>query len=376
MTNPPAGWYPNGDHHLTWWDGQAWTDHHQPIALPRSVKLSTPDELVAPAFTARRTDTALELIATNLQGRAALGAREVTIPYAELLTIEFAGVGIRIRKGRWVSTLPLATRLLPEAHAFVDAMLEQHRAATARDIGTGSKLGRAERKQIVERGVDDAFSARFTAIRDAIIAGDIPAETAARWDLIEWTLTQPGRDAVQRVDQAIAQTRDKLSLPPLSAIGNVGAILLYDDRVISGAEGHAIDESTEAQVFLDGQRQVTTRASFTSALATSWLPGTALIGALAMPKQQVHDHRTAHFYVGSNGWTWGGPVHPNAVPLLRSFALRINAASASMKRPPAAREPASNDILTQLERIAALQADGTITSDQAMTLKDQILRRN
>lgn len=41
----PAGWYPNGDHWETYWDGEAWTDRHR----PRQAATAAPEPATEPA---------------------------------------------------------------------------------------------------------------------------------------------------------------------------------------------------------------------------------------------------------------------------------------------------------------------------------------
>jgi hypothetical protein len=37
MSETPANWYPDGQGHLRWWDGSAWTEQVKPIETPESV---------------------------------------------------------------------------------------------------------------------------------------------------------------------------------------------------------------------------------------------------------------------------------------------------------------------------------------------------
>lgn len=44
----PAGWYPNGDHWETYWDGTAWTEQHRPrAAAPVAAPAASVDEVPA-----------------------------------------------------------------------------------------------------------------------------------------------------------------------------------------------------------------------------------------------------------------------------------------------------------------------------------------
>lgn len=55
-TNAPAGWYPDGQAQLRWWDGVAWTSHYAPLA-------SAPVDDKLQAASAETSRTELELVA-------------------------------------------------------------------------------------------------------------------------------------------------------------------------------------------------------------------------------------------------------------------------------------------------------------------------
>lgn len=376
MSNtPPPGWYPNGEHWETWWDGLAWTEHHREVA-PHAY--AAPAALEGSGITIQRTDDGLVLVGTNWMGRSSIGGAERQIPFVELLTVEMLASGVRLRDGRWGLTISIPKERLGEAKAFVDEVLRQHYARTGRSIGSGEKLSRSDRAEAMSSGFDQALVGRLTPLRAALEAGDITAQTAAEWDLATWVRTQGVKKWKDRLEAEVGALRSQLGLPLLNQVGYVGDIGLYEDRVVRGREGHAIDAFTEAQVFLDGQKQVTTRPSAFAAAFGAFLPGSALVPALLMQEKETTDLRRAHFIVGSIGWSFGTGVQPNSVPVIRELAQRVNAvASAAQERSSFATATAAGgapgDIVSQLNGIAELERTGVISPEQAETLKARII---
>lgn len=160
-----------------------------------------------------------------------------------------------------------------------------------------------------------------------------------------------------------------------------GKLEVFSDRVVATGEARRIDEYTQAQVYLDGTTTVSSRPTLTRMALLSPLPGTALIPGMALQKKQKHDNRQGQFAVGGRDWSFSVLISPADVGRARSLAEQINRnaeavhalASRTSQAPELAR--VSDDLLTRLERIAALLASGAITDEEAATLKAKELDR-
>lgn len=387
MTNAPPGWYANGVDLESWWDGERWHDVHRPVnstvsptpvaeyAPPNASQLSNsgvPALLLGDGINLERGSSGLKLVGVSRLGRYTIGGEQKHIPYEDLLTVELVSSGIRLRAGKHPVTVPIGRSNREAARRFVEALLEQHRTTTSQTIGSGERLSRAAKAALIETGVQRAFEARIPNLREVIRSGDIEAEGRQTIELKRWAREQGMRSWEEHVDQAAAKMREELDLNPLVLIGRLGSIRVYEDRLVDGGEAHPIDAFTEAQVYLDGQIQVTTRPSMGAALVTSILPGTALIGAMAFGKEKRHDSRVASFQVGSTNWTWSGSVPPQTISYPRALAQRINAIASALQDAAVARPPAP-DQLTQLERIAALEQSGALSAEQAIAMRSKVI---
>lgn len=153
---------------------------------------------------------------------------------------------------------------------------------------------------------------------------------------------------------------------------------MRSDRVIAGSVARPFDEFVSAQVYLDGQEQITQRPTLTRMLLLSPLPGSAVIPGLALQKKTVHDMREAEFQIGSVGWSFRASISPQAVNTARQLAEQINRIAKKLERQaPSAQvsdEPAGLDaILAQLERLAYLKDRGAVSTDDAKRIRESIL---
>lgn len=389
MTSAPAGWYPNGEGWETWWDGTGWHDQHRPVppAPEQTPVQSDVEDVVAQAeppttlsgssgMTVERTDEGLRLSSTTWAGRNNIGGPEKFIPWADLLTLEFGRSILTIRASKTPISFAVSRKQLSAAPLFVSAAIAQHHAVTGRSLGAGGKLKRAQRAELMMAGTTQGIVGRLGPIREAIEREDVQAERELFLDLVGWAEGQGIKGAALWVHGELDDIRLELGLPELVFIAQLGNISVYEDRIIRGLEAHRIDAYTEAQVFLDGQKQVTTRPSLTAALVFAPLPGTALIGAQRFGNDRTHDSRKASFHVGSTGWMWAVSWPPDAIAGPRSVAQRINAlAQAVADQSADATASGSNmgGVLDQLERIGALEATGAISSEQAAALKAKLV---
>jgi hypothetical protein len=126
-------------------------------------------------------------------------------------------------------------------------------------------------------------------------------------------------------------------------------------------------------VFLDGQKQVTMRPSLTAALLFSPLPGSSLVFGQHFAGKKTHDMRQASMIVGSTDYSWQLWVMPDMVVSARTLAQRINALADAATTAPVTAVAVPSDVLGQLERVAQMEAAGTITSAQAEALKERLI---
>lgn len=347
------------------------------------------------------------VFATDRTGRAAIKAEERNILYRDLDAVQLtepsqsAPGNVSIRYG----TLWFAVRYGPEhaerARELAQHLRDRHRALAGKDLG--ATLTKKQKAESLTRAFDRDLEQKVGEIVAAIRAADTPRETALTNRLLDWAQNHPAkkgpRDAMARLASVRAQQR--LPSPQLVAVvqpesfaefaSRTGKMLSYqygvpiqvfEDRVEQGGKAYPIDGSTQAQVYLDGQSQITTRPTATRAVLLSPLPGSALLPALAFAKKEKHDTRVAEFQVGGQGWTFTVPVSPDRMSGPRATAQRVNsiaaakdaeharAAAAAAARPT---QPMPTDLVSQIERVVALEESGAITAEQAAALKARLI---
>jgi hypothetical protein len=167
-----------------------------------------------------------------------------------------------------------------------------------------------------------------------------------------------------------------------------GPIEARNDRVLQGGRLYRVDSNTSAQVFLDGQQQVTQRPTLTRMVLLAPLPGSALLPALALQKKEVKDMRTAEFHVVSAAWQLAVPINPSDVGTARSIAERINRIATHLARQESAGFAAptavqalssgaapTTNVVEQLSEIQRLLELGAISADEAQRLKSHALEQ-
>ena len=156
------------------------------------------------------------------------------------------------------------------------------------------------------------------------------------------------------------------------------------DRIVGPRSAHAIDATTTAQVYLDGQSLVTQRPTLTRMVLLSPLPGSAIIPGMALQKKEKVDLRQAEFQVGGLGWSIRMVVHPDRLSGPRQLAEQINRHAKDMETkqatvvamppaPMAVVESNADNVLSRLERLQLLVSTGALTQDEADVLKRDIL---
>lgn len=249
-------------------------------------------------------------------------------------------------------------------------------------------------------------SASATAIRildsaqSAAAAGDIRSEQEAITRAVEYAREHGGAKALKVVEKEIAELESKRKIyidseligvvRPESwlshssrtekLIGRGGApIVVRTDRLIQNGVPYLLDRHTSANVVVDGREQITQRPTLTRMLLLSPLPGSALIGGMALQKQTKNDSRQADFIVASADWSLMVPINPTDLSDPRRLAERINAIADRMKSAtkrladPTPQPGAPNSELDQLSRIDELYRSGILTLEEARDMKDRVL---
>lgn len=359
-----AGWY--DDVHqpgqMRWWDGTEWTEHRAPIPGPAAVTIAS-DRALAKA--ARK--------AQSEQQKADARA---------------------LAEGKKTEARAVAESKKADKRAQVELAQEQKRAQL--------EQSEAEHNAEIDRRIDDALVAAK--------GGYIRAESTAIRRAREIAKRHGGRKELQTLDARIRElevknllfidSRDIGVVHPenvLSQYGRTQKVLsvqpgkpihIFSDRIIQDGTAYPLDGTVQAQVYLDGQIQITQRPTLTRMALLSPLPGSAILGGLALQKKTRNDDRTAHFQVAGTDWSLIVPIDPDRVSGPRALAVQVNAlseqaaqkaaaatasAAAHVSNPPVAAPPAQPDVMDQLERLHALLQAGGISAEEAAVLRDRLL---
>ncbi len=155
-------------------------------------------------------------------------------------------------------------------------------------------------------------------------------------------------------------------------------IEVWSKRIRCVNQEYLLDEFVEAQVYLDGEIQITQRPTLTRMAFGSVLPGSALIPGLAFQKKKKNDLRETVFTVSGANWNLSVEISPNQVTNARTVATQINlaAAKASKTLSHSSSDPKvqpSGTTVDQLTKLEALRTAGTISEEEFLLLKSQIL---
>lgn len=422
MGGAAAGWYANGPAWETYWDGTQWLDQHRQVASPDKIDTGPIHQPTTTTTTATATATTqsmealvepqpqpeaelfpfaasgviidirpegIHLEGTTWLGRGLVGDKPRVVPWDDISTLEVMTTGIRIREGRKAMLIGVPSKLTAQSPLVVERLAREFETATGRTLSTG-KVTRAEKTAAVEDVFRRALSRKVEAIGTVIKSGDHSAEVAMSHALLVWSKAQKIKGGVELATSELDKLRRSLGAHVPTVVGIVVSanfspnLTVFDDRVHRGAEARPIDAFTQAQVFLDGQVQVTSRPSMTAGLIGSVLPGTALLPALAFGKKEKTDTRQAEFHVGSRDWTFSMSIPVQSVGSARSIAQRINAIADGMERDARSSQISSSppvtpslsddaDLTSQIERIVALERSGAITAEQATAMKARII---
>lgn len=283
-------------------------------------------------------------------------------------------------------------------------------APSGREVRAAAKADVKRRREDAAREKEAEYEAglrkRLDDVLSALAERDIVSASGFTHHLEAYAVGRRGRKGLEAARQRLASERAKLDVSFGRAIGEIssegfwerlgrtekffatpgtavgGTIRIFEDRIEQDGSAHWIDEHTQAQVYVDGQKQITTRPTLTALALFSPLPGSSIGPALARPKQKTHDLRVAEFQVVGPDWSFSVAISPDRSGVARALASRINAIAdrlatqkmqeSALEVPPATTS-APNDIVGQIERISELQRSGTITAEQADILKKRLI---
>lgn len=174
------------------------------------------------------------------------------------------------------------------------------------------------------------------------------------------------------------EKRKIYDLGPLALFGKAlaGGVEVRSDRLLTPVEAFPFDQFTNAQVFLDGQKQVNYQPSAVAGLVGAVLPGTALIPMMAFQVKKVDDTRRAEFVIVGEGWSLNRQIPVKDVNLARTLAERINQRTAATKGASSKQsEQQSANSLNSIEKLAELRDKGLISDAEYETKKTELLDR-
>jgi hypothetical protein len=162
-----------------------------------------------------------------------------------------------------------------------------------------------------------------------------------------------------------------------SAVGST--IEVWSKRIRCGNQEYLVDEFVEAQVYQDGEIQITQRPTLTRMAAGAILPGSALIPGLAFQKKKKNDMRETVFTVSGVDWSLKVEISPNQVTTARSIATQINQVAKKIGKTTPINvtdmtTPTAGSKVDQLTKLESLRSSGVISEDEFVLLKSQILK--
>jgi len=423
------GWYDDGHHpgHLRWWGGTEWTDYFVPIPSPEpapapEVDPPTPSK---PAFIDMSTLPKPAITQDLTLPKPVVTQDLAIVPTPAPAVIADPAVVAGTNRASndvvgWHADAALTAAALPDLDREYEQLDFAMGAAKAIDKAQKTKTERAKLEgwvahcraeghlhpdwrysrpgassngpvlQDIERRLDLATA--YAAV------GDVGAEQGTLSAAVDAAKRFGGSKVAKATVQKIVELRGDgrlyVGAQPLGSVAPENAfgqfirtggeqaiggrqIDVYSDRVVQGSLAYRIDAQSVAQVYLDGQMQITQRPTLTRMGLLSWLPGNALIAGMATQKKVKNDSRSAVFMIGSASWSITVPIHPGQINGPREVALKVNAivdqlttAQAMAPMALAARE----DVVLQLERLHALVQAGVLSAEEGQRLKEKLLR--
>lgn len=181
-------------------------------------------------------------------------------------------------------------------------------------------------------------------------------------------------DALASQAAGLAKWYASSGIDPLQdrLVATFGPLELYADRLVTPEKVFNLGSDVRAEVQSGGDI-VATRGRNIAAGAG----GVVLFGPLGMllgaAKTQTHDFREVYLLVEGPGWAYGTKVAPAVGLEVRRFAQEINVAARQLQASDGVDQPASEDRLSQLERLGELHATGVLTDVEFQTEKSRIL---
>lgn len=253
-------------------------------------------------------------------------------------------------------------------------------------------------------GFVDPMLTHLTAAEERAATGDIVGEEAAlrhARKIAESAGMFGGGTVTKWLDTQVQRRMDARKLrrgaDQIAAIGR--STIIYSDRIFHGDECYVFDGDVAASVEIDGTILESSRPTLTRMAIGSVLPGSALIVGFAMPKKTREDKRSASFNIVHPRWRIHERLDPERAPDTRGIAAQINAMAAAKARHAAVEPPAApltsnpsaeqagtatpaapaaptsriDEQLAQLERVAAMEAAGQLSAEEAIKLRAKII---
>jgi hypothetical protein len=168
-------------------------------------------------------------------------------------------------------------------------------------------------------------------------------------------------------------------------------LIILSDAIVFNGRQFNYDSLMTVSLTVDGELIASFRPTLTRMAALSFLPGTALIPGLALPKEKKTDERTAILAITHPDWQLAVQVDVDKLPVLRPIILRLEAqlaevsrradeadeelrSSRELQRNPS--EPRPPSVVEELTKLSAMVTSGFLTEDEAAELKSDLLNRH
>lgn len=352
-----AGWYPDEDDssRVRYWNGKAWTDI---FADSTSGKVS--ENSMFDNFGENLSRAFLGLGVTT--GMVSVSIKEMLLKSNKLDPPKFICFAGKSNKDKYLLVYSnqivllepgfkvpkLRTVLLAEIDSFEYACLKMFIRYPSLRREEFSQINYEDFQSICEHSAIDSFTESLLGLYIGKVSPEGYLERSSRQDKV---LT--------------------------SASGTT--IEVWSKRIRCGNQEYLIDEFVEAQVYQDGEIQITQRPTLTRMAAGSILPGSALIPGLAFQKKKKNDLRETVFSVSGINWNLSVDISPKQVTNARSIATQINQVAKKIAKsaPVSTTElstPTAGSKVDQLTKLESLRSSGAISEDEFVLLKSQILQ--
>ena len=352
-----AGWYPDeaDSSRVRYWNGKLWTDIYANSASGEVIENNI--------FNAFAENMGKAILGTGITTElASVSIKEMLLKANKLDPPKFICIAGKSGKGKYILVYSTEIVLLeagfknPKLQTFSLTEIDSFEYAYSKMFLRYPSLRREEFSQVVYED--------FQIICEQTKINSFAESTLGTY--IGKVSPEGYLERSSRQDKVFA-----------SAKGST--IEIWSKRIRCGNQEYVVDEFVEAQVYQDGEIQITQRPTLTRMAAGAILPGTALIPGLAFQKKKKNDLRETVFTVSGINWSLSVEISPNQLTTARSIATQINQAAKKISKTtpmiaPEVSAPTVGSKVDQLTKLESLRASGALSEDEFALLKSQILQ--